>query len=135
MLRDLLRYLFKGGVPFLIAALPAALLAQEKPRQADPALIQRIFTCMQEGLPETWQRTWVIVTELPRKDAEREFRVVFRYANSAEDLRGETLTPCDAASTPKDLYELDPDLMRQYGEATLVFYRDGKFELRFDKPK
>lgn len=136
MLRDFLRYFFKASVTLVAFSLPSgAVLAQDKPPEPDPAMIQRIFTCMQEGLPDNWQRTWVVVTELPRKGAEREFGVVFRYANSAEDLRGQTLTPCKADSTPRDLYELDADLMRQYGEATLVFYREGKFELRFDKPK
>lgn len=118
------------------ATLPAGTgSAQDKPAQADPEVIQRIFDCLQPGLPENWQRAWIVVTEVSRTDSDRDYRSAFFYANLEGDAAGQPLTPCNTERASADLYGLNRDLIRQYREARLVFYRDGKFDLRYDSPK
>lgn len=109
--------------------------AQGQPFQPDPEAIGRMFSCMRDGLTGKWQRAWVVVTEVARTESEREVSGKFFYAESAKDTVGKPLIPCDSERVARDLYNLNTDLIRQYREASLVFYPDGKFDLRYDSPK
>ena len=122
----------------LVLAVPAGIgvaRAQDKPFEPDPEAIGRMIACLQAGLPENWQRAWVVVTEIAKTDTDREIAGKFFYAESEKDRLGKPLKPCNSEGPARDLYNLNVDLVRQYREASLVFYRDGKFDLRYDTPK
>ena len=123
--------------------LPDAAAAARAPEQKksssvaepDTDAIQQVFKCLSEGLPESWQHSWVIATETQRNGSSREFEAVFRYADADADTTGTRFTPCNAQSLPADIIRINTELARQWREIRLDFYRDGRFDLRYDNPK
>jgi hypothetical protein len=97
--------------------------------------VREIFACLAAGLPEAWQRAWVVVTELAGDDKERSFEGKFHYSLDPDGVRGVPLVPCDAREAAARVYALNEFLepeQRRWKVATLVFTRDGKFELKYD---
>jgi len=97
--------------------------------------VEAIFACVAQGLPDGWQRAWVIVTELSESAKGRTFEA--RYQVSLEGA-GESrwnFVPCNARDVAERVYGLNDFLepgKRQWKVATLLFTQDGKFELKYD---
>jgi hypothetical protein len=138
--------MFKRIVISLLAAvwLAAALAADDtkpddKKLEVDPEVVQEIFNCMATGLPKDWKRAWVVVTELGNKDGTRQFEAAFFYSSVAGNAAGEPLRPCDKEKVAKDIYSFNKSLptyeQRQWKQATLMFKRDGSFDLKYDYDK
>ncbi len=126
-----------GGLLPDTAAAASAPAQKESSAVAEPDAdaIQQVFKCLSEGLPESWQHSWVIATETQRNGSSREFQVVFRYADAEADATGTRFAPCSAQSLPADIIRINAELARQWREIRLDFYRDGRFDLRYDNPK
>ena len=138
--------MFKRIFMSLLAALWLAAAAaaddkktDDKKLQVDPDVVQEIFNCMATGLPKDWKRTWVVVTELSNERGTRQFEAAFFYSSSADDVAGEPLRPCNKEKVAKDIYSFNKSLptyeQRQWKQATLVFKRDGSFDLKYDYDK
>lgn len=100
--------------------------------------VEKIFTCVAEGLPKDWRRAWVVVTELSSGDKERNFEGKFHYSLDASGANPVALVPCNARQVGEGVYALNDFLepeQRQWKVATLVFTSDGKFELKYDYTK
>ena len=100
--------------------------------------VEHIFACVAKGLPEGWRRAWVVVTELTGDDKERTFEGKFHYSLDAAGGNPLALVPCDAREVAERIYALNDFLeyeKRQWKIATLIFTRDGKFELKYDYSK
>jgi len=113
--------------------------AGKKKPKVDPEAVQKIFNCIAAGLPKDWKRTWVVVTELGNEAGTRQFEAAFFYSSVADNVAGEPLQPCDKEEVAKDVYSLNKFLptyeQRQWKQATLVFKRDGSFDLTYDYDK
>jgi len=109
--------------------------AEQGGGEASAQAIERIFSCLAAGLPEDWQRAWVVLTEIAGGGRERSFEAKFYYSRHATGENPLALTPCDARTAGRAVYDLneflEPD-KRQWKAATLVFLREGRFELRYD---
>lgn len=120
----------------LLAALGCgSIQAQDSPAQPDQRAIQEIFDCVQVGLPENWQRTWIVVRELPGTESGLRVEGRFFHASSESDIEGKPLLPCDSERAARGVYGLNKELVQQWREVKLVFYREGKYELRYDDRK
>lgn len=117
------------------AAAPAPPARNPATAEPDADAIQQVFNCMSEGLPEKWQHSWVIATETRRNESSRDFEAVFRYAEVETDTTGTRFAPCGSETLPMDIIRVNAALARQWREIRLDFYRDGRFELRYDNPK
>lgn len=97
--------------------------------------VEKIFSCVAEGLPKEWRRAWVVVTELSGDDTERKFEGKFFYSLDDAGAKPVTLAPCDARAVAEGVYKLNDFLeyeKRQWKVATLIFTSDGKFEIKYD---
>lgn len=100
--------------------------------------VEKIFTCVAEGLPKDWRRAWIVVTELSADGRERNFEGEFHYSLDASGADPVALVPCNARQVAEGVYALNDFLeqeKRQWKVATLVFTSDGKFELKYDYAK
>ena len=120
----------------------AAAKAQKKPavEQDSPGVkeAEKIFACVETGLPEGWRRASVVVTELSGDDKERTFEGKFQYSLDAAGTNPVSLVPCDAREVAQRVYALNDFLepeKRQWKVATLTFTSDGKFEIKYDYVK
>lgn len=97
--------------------------------------LQEIFACVAQGLPEGWQRAWVIVTELSGDGKERTFEGRFQVSMEATGDKRWNFVPCNTRDVAEGVYRLNDFLepeKRGWKVATLQFMRDGKFELKYD---
>jgi hypothetical protein len=138
--------MFKRIIISLLAALwlgAAAAADEKKPDnkklEVDQEVVQEIFNCIATGLPKDWKRAWVVVTELVYERGTRQFEAAFFYSSAADDVAGEPLQPCDKEKVAKDIYSFNKSLptyeQRQWKQATLLFKRDGSFDLKYDYDK
>jgi len=117
---------------------PAAQPLQGAAAEADSAgvkAIEAIFACVAQGLPEGWQRAWVVVTEMSGTGKERTFEGRFTMSLEAASDKRWDFVPCNARSVAEGVYGLNDFLepeKRQWKVATLLFTPDGKFELKYD---
>ncbi len=125
----------------LSAPKPAA-KAKQKPAVVDEnervKAAQRIFECVAAGLPGDWRRAWAEVTEIATDGNERRFEGRFYYLPEAEGAEPVDLAPCDTREVAERIYALNDYLepeQRRWQAATLIFTRDGKFELKYDYRK
>jgi len=99
-------------------------------------IVQEIANCMLSKLPEGWQVAQLEVNERSRDGKQREFEASYSYADSKG--MGTAFTPCDLREPALNLYKLnaalDPD-KRNWTRATLLFSKEGKFELQYDYGK
>jgi hypothetical protein len=115
---------------------PAAKPAAEK-EQPEATIIQSIMTCLADGLTPEWFKTWFVVNEIRRNAAgtARQFEATFRVANRPDDERGEPLKPCGAEQIIEGVGELNaylPESQRMWTSAVFVFYRDGRYDAKYD---
>ncbi len=116
---------------------PAATPAP-KPGPADSAssaesVVQAIADCLLPGLPSDWTMAQIDVREIARKDKERSFEAIYSYLDG--EGKAGPFTPCDAREPALNLYKLNGALepaKRNWVRATLVFSKEGKFELQYD---
>ena len=107
------------------------------PADASPssgeAVVQEIANCVMAGLPPDWTMAQVDVREIARKDKNREFEAIYSYLDG--EGKAGPFTPCDQKEPALNVYKLngalDPD-KRNWIRATLVFSKEGKFELQYD---
>jgi hypothetical protein len=111
-----------------------AALAQEA-NATQMEVINEIFRCMAQGLPQDWASAHMIVDlERPGDSTGKVRYVVFR--KDATD-KPELFTPCDTDGPPKALIALreqEPVERRGWTTARLVLERDGTFRLNYDIP-
>lgn len=120
---------------------PAAEPLRGSAAEADSAgvkAVEEIFACVAQGLPEGWQRAWVIVTELSGNSQERTFEGRFQVSLESAGEKRWDFVPCNTRSVAEGVYGLNDFLepaKRQWKVATLLFIHDGKFELKYDYPR
>lgn len=136
IVRSVVPRIFNYRLFALLAALGCgSAQAQGNPAQPDQQAIQEIFACVQVGLPENWQRAWIVVRELAGTESDPRVEGRFFHASSQSDLQGQPLLPCNSERAAREVYGLNKELMQQWREVRLVFYREGKYELRYDDRK
>lgn len=130
--------------PAAEAQKPAAEAAKSEPAPArqpgqepDPKILEGLFACIAEGLPEGWQKTWFVIRETAQsKDGlERSFAADFFYATNVNDRKGRPLKPCGPDPVLEAVGALNdylPDNQQRWTGATFSFMRDGKFEAQYD---
>jgi len=108
----------------------------DKVEPPDPKVIETIFAAFSGGLPETWDRAWVVVSETRVKGGEREFDVVCLSTVPGADPLGKTIPGCERKIVFEKVWSLNRNIpsreQRRWKSATLVFMPDGKFELNYD---
>ena len=121
------------------AAKPEAAKPEPGPGQEpDPKIVEDIMTCLADGLPPDWQRTWFVITQIG-SDASgkaRDFAVVFFYATSDEDKKGKIMKTCDADVIVAGVGNLNvylPEREKRWSAATFTFYRDGRYDVAYDQ--
>jgi hypothetical protein len=100
------------------------------------AVVQDIANCVLAGLPPDWTLAQVEVTELGRNDKQREFEATYSYKDGAG--KAAPFSPCDPREPALNVYKLNGALepaKRNWIRATLVFSKEGKFELQYDYAK
>jgi hypothetical protein len=122
------------------AAEPQAEPAKAAPapgQEPDPKYIEGIMQCLAVGLPEKWQRTWIIVTQVSREtgSATRQYVAEFFYATSEKDLNGKRMPTCGDQSVLENITALNaylPESQRRWTGAVFTFYRDGRYAANYD---
>ena len=121
----------------------AASNAQQPPPPAKPEpapemdaqLIDEIFACVTPGLTPEWQRAWIIITPVGSYDV---YLAELFVATSPADAKGKLLlTPCGAPEFGEFVRRLNEYLtpaQKKWRAARIQFTREGKFEIKFDKP-
>jgi len=107
---------------------------EESPQER---IVGRIFRCIAEGLPQDWQRAWIEIREIERTRyaTVRKYEATFRVATSETDTTGRPLVPCGSEEVVESVAELNgflPEEQRRWTGATFAFYRDGRFEVKYD---
>jgi hypothetical protein len=113
--------------------------APAKPRAPDAKLIERIFACLAPGLPQDWDKTWIVVTDLgAAQGKERQFEAQFFFTTPSGDDKGEPLTPCNSKGLALQVHDMN-DLLapekRNWRKAQLLITSEGRFELKYDYPQ
>ena len=106
-------------------------------QEPDAAILNRIFACLAEGLPQDWKKTWFVINEVGRDEASgaRNFEANFFFATDVKDAKGKPLTPCGAERVVEGVGALDaylPEGQRRWTGATFSFMRDGAFAANYD---
>jgi len=108
----------------------------DKPDPPDPAVLQSIFGAFGGGLPEKWDRAWVVVSEAQQEGAARDFVVACLYTGPDGKSEGEPIPSCDRKTVFEKVYSLNRNLptreKQRWKSATLLFHADGKFELSYE---
>jgi len=121
--------------------LPGALRAQgkadaDKPQPPDPKVLQNVVDAFAGGLPQKWERAWVVVAQVAAKDGARDYEVQCLYVAPGDDPIGKTITGCDRKAVFENVYALNKNIpaaeKRRWKSATLVFMPDGQYELKYD---
>jgi len=97
------------------------------------AVVQKIADCVLPGLPADWTMAQIDVREVARKDKERSFEAIYSYLDA--NGKAGPFTPCDQKEPALNVYKLNGALepsKRNWIRATLVFSKEGKFELQYD---
>lgn len=129
----------------LLAALFAlAVHAQEAQKAApkpgdlpDPKIIEGLFACLAPGLPQDWQKTWLVVRLVAESadGARRTFEADSFYATRPDDAKGDPLTPCGAERIISGVGSLNDylqDDQLRWTRVTITFTRNGKYEAKYD---
>jgi hypothetical protein len=96
-------------------------------------VVQDIANCVMAGLPPDWTMAQVDVREIARKDKSREFEAIYSFLDG--EGKAGPFTPCDQKEPALNVYKLNGALdpaKRNWIRATLVFSKEGKFELQYD---
>ena len=96
-------------------------------------VVQKIADCVLPGLPADWTMAQIDVREVARKDKERSFEAIYSYLDG--EGKAGPFTPCDQKEPALNVYRLNGALepsKRNWIRATLVFSKEGKFELQYD---
>lgn len=127
---------------FLVLGAPEPAAQQQEPaakeeQSPQERIVGRIFRCIAEGLPQDWQRAWIEIREIERTlyATVRKYEASFRFATSETDAAGRPLVPCGSEEVVESVAELNgflPEEQRRWTGATFAFYRDGRFEVRYD---
>jgi hypothetical protein len=123
-----------------ITATPPAEAPRAKPvpgQPADPKIVESIFTCLSQGLPKEWKKTWFVIrqTGSDASGATREFEADFFVATSMSDAKGAPLVPCGSAPVLEGVTALNDYLLpsqRRWTGATFTFTSEGKFDAAYD---
>lgn len=116
---------------------PAAGPAAKEEASAQERILGRIFRCIAEGLPQDWKRAWIEIRELERTlyATVRKYEATFRFATADDDAAGRPLVPCGTEEVVESVTDLNvflPEEQRRWTGATFAFYRDGRFEVKYD---
>jgi hypothetical protein len=110
----------------------------------DPQILESIVACLANGLSKDWKKTWFVIKEIDRNEAEgaRQFEGDFFFATSLKDSKGKRLQTCGAEQIIQGVSDLNDYLTRDqqhWTSATFSFWRDGKYDVKYDftpfKPK
>ncbi len=96
-------------------------------------VVQDIANCVMAGLPADWTMAQIDVREVGRKDKNREFEAIYSYLDG--EGKAAAFLPCDLKEPALNVYKLNGGLdpaKRNWIRATLVFSKEGKFELQYD---
>ena len=121
------------------AAKPEAAKPEPGPGQEpDPKIIEDIMTCLAQGLPTDWKRTWFVITQIgsDASGKSRDFAVVFFYATSDDDKKGKIMKTCDADEIVAGVGRLNaylPESQQRWSGAKFTFYRDGRYDVAYDQ--
>ena len=130
--------------PAAEAEKPAAEAAKPEPApgpkpgdEPDPKILEGIFACISEGLPEGWKKAWFVIRETARnKDGSaRSYAADFFYATNVNDRKGRPLKPCGPERVLEGVGALNdylPDGQRRWTGATFTFLSDGKYDVKYD---
>ena len=105
----------------------------DQPASSAEAVVQEIADCVMTGLPPDWTMAQVDVREISRKDKLREFEAIYSFLDG--EGKAGPFTPCDQKQPAMNVYTLHAALepsKRNWVRATLVFSKEGKFELQYD---
>lgn len=138
------RNLIAVALAAALVALPGAGRAQnkpsaDKPKPPDPKVLQAVFGAFSGGLPPKWNRAWIVVAEVRHKEGVRDFEVQCLYAAPGDDPVGKAVPVCDRKTVFENIWSLNTNLPsgeeRRWTSATLEYFPDGKFELKYDYAK
>lgn len=123
-----------------VSSTPPAEAARVKPvpgQPADPKIVEGIFTCLSQGLPKDWKKTWFVIrqTGADASGATREFEADFFVATSMTDRKGKPLVPCGSGPVLEGVMALNDYLLpsqRRWTGATFTFTSEGKFDAAYD---
>ena len=130
--------------PAVEAQKPAAEAAKAEPTPArqpgqepDAKLLESLFTCIAEGLPEDWKKTWFVIRQTggSKDGLQRTFAADFFYATNVNDRKGRPLKPCGPERVLEAVGALNdylPENQQRWTGATFSFMRDGKFQAQYD---
>lgn len=130
--------------PAAEAQKPAAEAANAEPaperkpgEEPDPRILESLFACIAEGLPEDWKKTWFVIRQTggSKDGLQRSFAADFFYATNVNDRKGRPLQPCGperVLETVGALNDYLPENQRRWTGATFSFMRDGKFDAKYD---
>lgn len=102
-------------------------------KESAESVVQKIADCILPGLPADWTKAQIDVREIARKDKERSFEAIYSYLDG--EGKAGPFTPCDQKQPALDVYKLNGALepsKRNWIRVTLVFSKEGKFELQYD---
>ena len=119
---------------------PAAEAQRPKPvpgQPADPKYIEDIFTCLAQGLPKDWKKTWFVIRQIgaDASGSSREFEADFFVATDMIDAKGKPLVPCGSGPVLDGVIALNGYLLesqRRWTGATFTFTSEGKFDANYD---
>lgn len=118
------------------SAAPAPAAPSAEKTQTSDEVVQEIANCVLGGLPPDWKLAQIEVKEIGRTDKQREFEAFYSYQDTAG--KAATFAPCDKREPALNVYKLNAALdpaKRNWIRATLVFSKEGKFELQYDYAK
>jgi hypothetical protein len=113
-------------------------------QEPDPKIIEGIMSCLAEGLPQNWQKTWFVIRQIgvDAKDKSRKYEADFFFATQEADKKGKRLQTCGAEKVLEGVAALNaylPDSQKRWSGATFTFQRDGRYQATYDvtpfKPK
>ena len=123
-----------------ITPTPAAETQRPKPvpgQPADPKIVENIFTCLGQGLPKDWKKTWFVIRQIgaDASGSSREFEADFFVATDMIDAKGKPLVPCGSGPVLDGVIALNDyllDSQRRWTGATFTFTSEGKFDAIYD---
>jgi hypothetical protein len=121
-------------ITLALTLVPAWALSQEaSDREADT--VTEIARCMAEGLPEGWQRAFMLVELAEPGAASGGVKYLASRSETADDAV--EFTPCSVRRPAELLLQLrdsQPPERRAWRSARLMLLRDGNFRLNYDAP-
>ena len=115
----------------------------EAPQRPEPEpapnsrIMEQIFACIAEGLPQDWMKAWFVITATGRSadGSSRKLVARFFFATNVKDRKGKPFKPCGLEPVFEGvgaLSDLLPEEQRRWTEATISITNDGNFEAKFD---